>query len=99
MCVRRVQGVRACAVSRVCVRVRVRVRVDSARRAARLGGEMLRDGPRQAEAIVGRGAASELVDDHEGARRGALEDGGGLEHLGHEGRDAARLQGRRAWCV
>lgn len=49
------------------------------------------DGPGEAEAVVGGGAAAELVDDDEGFGGGGFEDGGGLEHLGHEGGDSFEL--------
>ena len=59
--------------------------------AAQLGHEVLGDGPGEAKAVVGGGAAAELVDDDEGARGGALQDGGRLQHLRHERRDARQL--------
>mmetsp|Transcript_18389 Transcript_18389/g.45731 ORF Transcript_18389/g.45731 Transcript_18389/m.45731 type:complete len:242 (-) Transcript_18389:1962-2687(-) len=53
--------------------------------------DVLRDGPRQAEAVVGRGATTQLVDDDEGRGGGRLQDGGGLKHLSHERGDATEL--------
>mmetsp|Transcript_11407 Transcript_11407/g.23002 ORF Transcript_11407/g.23002 Transcript_11407/m.23002 type:complete len:371 (-) Transcript_11407:782-1894(-) len=61
------------------------------RTAAHLGDNVLGDGPREAEAVIGGSASAQLVDDHEGALGGTLEDGGRLEHLRHERRDATRL--------
>ena len=66
------------------------------RAAAHARREMLRDGPREPEAVVCRRAAPELVDEHQRALRRSFEDGRRLEHLRHEGRDAARLAVARA---
>ena len=46
-------------------------------------------GPGDREPVEGRGAAPDLVQHHEGARARLIEDGGGLDHLDHEGRAAA----------
>ena len=70
------------------------MRREEARRADALR-HVLGDGPRQAEAVVGRRAAAQLVDDDERAPVGALEDRGRLEHLAHEGRDASEGVVRR----
>jgi len=55
-------------------------------------GDALRDGPREAEAVVRRRAAPELVDDDEAIARRLAQDGARLEHLGHEGRHALELR-------
>ena len=46
--------------------------------------------PGDREPVEGRGAAPDLVEDDERARAGLVEDRGGLDHLDHEGRAAAR---------
>src|SRR3546814_13085935 len=51
--------------------------------------------PGDREAVVGRGAAPNLVEDDERPRRGLGEDRGGLDHLDHYGRAAARELVRR----
>ena len=51
--------------------------------------------PGDREAIEGRGAAADLVQDHEALRRRLIEDRRGLDHLDHEGRAAARQIVRR----
>ena len=48
----------------------------------------LRAGPGDGQAIPGRRTAPDLVQDHQGARGRLGQDGGGLDHLGHEGRPA-----------
>ena len=52
--------------------------------------QMLDHGPGDREAVEGRGAAADLVEDDERAARRLVEDRGGLDHLDHEGRAAAR---------
>ena len=52
--------------------------------------DVLDHGPGQGQAVVGRRAAADLVEDDEAARRGGVEDHGGLGHLHHEGGAAAR---------
>ena len=52
--------------------------------------QVLRHGPRDGDAVEGRGAAADLVQDDERARRGVVEDVGRLLHLDEEGRAAAR---------
>ncbi len=47
--------------------------------------EVFGDGPCEGEAVEGGGAASDLVEDDEGAVGGVVEDVGGLCHLDHEG--------------
>ncbi len=60
----------------------------------RLGAAVLVDefdhGPGDGEAVVGGGAASDLVEQDERARGCGVEDGGGFRHLHHEGGTAAR---------
>lgn len=51
--------------------------------------EVLDHGPGDGQAVVGRGAAADLVQDDQGAIGGVVEDVGGLVHLDHEGRVAA----------
>ena len=51
---------------------------------------MLDRRPGDGEAVEGRRAAADLVEDHERALARLIEDGGGLHHLDHEGRAAAR---------
>mmetsp|Transcript_17656 Transcript_17656/g.54813 ORF Transcript_17656/g.54813 Transcript_17656/m.54813 type:complete len:210 (+) Transcript_17656:62-691(+) len=48
-------------------------------------GQVLGDGPRQAKAVVRGRAAPELIDDDQRRGCGLVQDGGRLEHLGHEG--------------
>ena len=43
------------------------------------------DGPGDAQAVEGAGAAAELVDEEQAAAGGVVEDIGGLVHLDHEG--------------
>ena len=59
---------------------------------ARLVGlvQMFGRRPGDRETIEGRGAAADLVEDDEALFRRLIEDGGGLHHLDHEGRTAAR---------
>ncbi len=45
--------------------------------------------PGDGEPVIGRGAAPDLVEDNEALRARLGEDGGGLDHLDHEGRAAA----------
>ena len=56
----------------------------------RLGADILcnvlDDGPRNAHAVIGRGAAAHLVKDKQAARGGTAQDLGHLVHLDHEGR-------------
>ena len=52
--------------------------------------------PGDGEAVIGRGAAPDLVEDDQAARRRLRQDRGGLDHLDHEGRSAAREIVRRA---
>ena len=52
--------------------------------------QVLDRGPGDGEPVERRGAAADLVEDHEGARRRLVEDGGRLDHLDHEGRASAR---------
>ena len=63
---------------------------DRLRPRPRVRREVLGDGPGEAQAVEGRGAAADLVEDDEAARRGGVQDVGGLLHLDHEGRLAAR---------
>ena len=46
--------------------------------------QVLGDGPGQRDAVVGAGAAADLVEDDQAARRGVVEDVGRLGHLHHE---------------
>src|SRR5437588_9725276 len=49
------------------------------------GDNVVEDGVRDGDAIVRTGSAAELVEDHEAAVRGLLEDVAGLVQLHHEG--------------
>ena len=49
-------------------------------------GQILGAGARQREAVVGAGAAADLVHQHQTAGRGVVQDVGGFGHLHHEGR-------------
>ena len=51
--------------------------------------EMLDRRPGDGEAVEGRGAAADLVEDDQRPRAGLVEDRRGLDHLDHEGRAAA----------
>ena len=53
--------------------------------------DMIRDRPGQSESVVGGSSPPQLVYEYEGVGGGALEDGGCLQHLQHEGGDAAQL--------
>ena len=46
--------------------------------------DVLDDGPRDGEAVIGAGSPARLVQDDEGAVGGLVEDGGGFDHLNHE---------------
>ena len=59
------------------------------REAAILLGELVRDGPGERQAVEGRRAAPDLVDQHQALRRRAVEDVRGLGHLDHERRAPA----------
>ena len=52
--------------------------------------QVLGGGPGNRQAVKGRRAAADLVQDDKAARRRLVEDGGGLDHLGHEGGAPAR---------
>ncbi|EEF93713.1 hypothetical protein CATMIT_01653 [Catenibacterium mitsuokai DSM 15897] len=52
-------------------------------------GQMARAGLGQGQAVVGRGAAADLVHQHQRAVAGVVQDVAGLAHLDHEGRLAA----------
>ncbi len=47
-------------------------------------------GPGQREPVIGRSAAADFVQHDQAARRGGVEDDGGLGHFDHERRSAAR---------
>ncbi len=47
--------------------------------------EVFGDGPGEAEAVEGRGAAADFVEDDQGLGGGVVQDRGGLGHLDHEG--------------
>ena len=47
-------------------------------------------GPGDGQTVIGGGAAPDLVQNDEAVRRGLGQDGGGLDHLHHEGGAAAR---------
>ena len=51
---------------------------------------MLDRGPGDGKPVVGGGAAPDLIEDHQRALAGLVEDGGGLHHLDHEGGAPAR---------
>ena len=59
------------------------------RQAAVLLRELVRDRPREREAVEGRGAAADLVDQHQALRRRAVQDRRRLGHLDHERRAPA----------
>lgn len=59
--------------------------------AANVGRNVLADGPRETETVIGRSTAAELVDDDQRITSGRPQDGGRLEHLGHERRHALEL--------
>src|SRR2546422_11110194 len=48
-------------------------------------GQILSDGPRNAESIEGAGAPSDLIQDDQAPGRGVVEDSGGLGPFPHEG--------------
>ena len=50
--------------------------------------QVLERRPGDREAVPGRGAPADLVEDHQRPRPGLVQDGGGLDHLDHEGRAA-----------
>ena len=52
--------------------------------------QILHDGPCNGDAVVGRGAATQLVEEHQRARCDIVQDVGGLGHLDHECRFAQR---------
>ncbi len=52
--------------------------------------QMLDRGPGDRQAVEGRGAAADLVEDDQRPLAGLVEDHGGLDHLDHEGRAAPR---------
>jgi hypothetical protein len=52
--------------------------------------QMLQGRPGDRQAIERRRAAADLVQDDETSRRRLVEDGGGLDHLDHEGGTPAR---------
>ena len=52
--------------------------------------QMLDRGPGDRQPVEGRGAAADLVEDHQRLRAGLVQDRRGLDHLDHEGRAAAR---------
>ena len=58
--------------------------------------QMLDRRPRDRQAVEGRGPAPDLIEDHQRALAGLVEDRGGLYHLDHEGRAPARQIIRRA---
>ena len=46
--------------------------------------------PGNRKPVIGGGAAADFIEDDEGPVAGPVQDGGGLDHLDHEGRPAAR---------
>ena len=57
--------------------------------------QALRDGPRDGHAVVRRGAAPDLVEEHEAARGGGMKDRARFAHLDHErGLPAHQIVGR-----
>jgi hypothetical protein len=50
--------------------------------------QMLERRPGDRQAVEGRGATADLVEDHKTARSGLVQDRRGLDHLDHEGRPA-----------
>ncbi len=54
-------------------------------------GNVLRDGPGDAEPVIGGGAAAQLIDENEAPGRGVLQDARRLQHLSHEGGDSLHL--------
>src|SRR5260370_22547009 len=47
--------------------------------------QILGNGPSQTHAVVGAGAAADLIEDHQAAVGGVVEDVGGFGHLDHKG--------------
>ena len=58
---------------------------EGARMAFGVFVEKLDDGPGDGDAVVSRGAAAQLVEEHEAAIGETVHDGGGFAHLDHEG--------------
>jgi hypothetical protein len=58
------------------------------RQAAVLLEQVATDGESQRHAVEGRGAAADLVHQHQAALGGVMQDGGGFGHFDHEGRAA-----------
>src|SRR5439155_1624765 len=56
------------------------------RRPFRAGMEVFDDGARDREAVIGAGAAADLIEKHERAPGGVAQDGRRLEHLDHKRR-------------
>ncbi len=54
-------------------------------------GNVLRDGPGDAEPVIGGSAATQLIDENEAPGRGVLQDARRLQHLSHEGGDSLHL--------
>ncbi len=52
--------------------------------------QMFERGPGDGKPVIGRGAAPDFVEDHQRPVVGLIEDGGGFDHLDHEGRPPAR---------
>ena len=52
--------------------------------------QMARDGPRQGQAVEGRGAAAHFIHQHQRVFGGAVQNGGRFRHFHHEGRASAR---------
>ncbi len=65
------------------------VRGEEGARAVRLV-QVLDRRPGDGEAVEGRGAAADLVEDDQRALGRLVQDGGGLDHLDHEGRSSPR---------
>ena len=51
---------------------------------------MFQRGPGDGEAVIGGGAATDFIQDHQRAVVGLIQDGGGFDHFDHEGRAASR---------
>ena len=58
--------------------------------------QVFHDGPGNGDAVIGRGATAQLVEEHERARRDVVQDVRGLRHLDHERRFAQRDIVRRS---
>ena len=56
------------------------------------GGNVVRDGPGQAKAVVGRGSPADLVDDHQTFWSCVAQNARCIQHFDHERRIAVKLR-------